>query len=223
MILESDELATAQNAVQLIELLSVVFFVVVVGLYAAAVYLAGPRRREALRSVGIALALSGLILWVARRAGGRAVADSLAGTSDGRAAAFIVIDIATTYLGQIAAAAIVYGLVFVGYAALTGPTRIAGWLRRMLAPVLVDRPVAAGVTTAAVFLIIAALVPGEALDRPWRAVLFLALIIAGLVQLQRKLRAEFPDRATIEIWATLKSGPGKHSDEPMVAVPASTD
>ncbi|WP_394929303.1 hypothetical protein, partial [uncultured Ilumatobacter sp.] len=44
-IVESDELGAAQDAVRLIETLNVVLFVVVVALYAAAVYLAGQRRR----------------------------------------------------------------------------------------------------------------------------------------------------------------------------------
>ena len=223
VILESDELATAQTAVQFIELMSVVFFVLVVGLYAAAVYLAGPRRREALRSVGVALAISGLVLWMVRRVAGRAVADSVGASTDGKAVALIVIDIATRYLGQIAAAAIVYGLVLVGFAALTGSTRVAIWLRTMLAPTLVDRPVAAGFATVAVFLVVAAVAPGELLERPWRAVLFLLLFVLGLVWLRRRLRDEFPDRSEIGVWATLKSGPGRRSDDPMTAVPASAD
>ena len=56
---------------------AVLFFVVVVGLYAAAVYLAGPRRREALRSVGVALAISGWLLGPGSETENLAVAQSL--------------------------------------------------------------------------------------------------------------------------------------------------
>ena len=66
-IVESDELGAAQDAVRRIETLSVVLFVVVVTLYAAAVYLAEQQRREAIREVGLALVIGSVLMLVGLR------------------------------------------------------------------------------------------------------------------------------------------------------------
>ena len=47
--------------------------------------------------------------------------------------------------------------------------------------------------------------------------------IAGLVVLQRQLRKEFPDRSTIEVWATLKGGPAARPTAPVATEPLPAD
>ncbi len=54
-IFESDELRTAQRTVQVLDFVSWFLFLVVVALYAAAVYLAPGRRRLVLRNIGFSL------------------------------------------------------------------------------------------------------------------------------------------------------------------------
>ncbi len=62
VIFESDQLASVQKAVQVLDFLSWFLFIVVVGLYALAVYLARGRRVTALRNAGLALAAGGVAL-----------------------------------------------------------------------------------------------------------------------------------------------------------------
>ena len=59
-VLESDQLSAAQRAVRAIEVLSVWLGVLVLGLFALAVYLARGMRRETLRNIGWAFVLVGL-------------------------------------------------------------------------------------------------------------------------------------------------------------------
>jgi hypothetical protein len=56
--------------VQVVRVLSVALFVLVLALYALAVYLAAGKRRRTLRNVGWALVLVGLVVLVARRLAG---------------------------------------------------------------------------------------------------------------------------------------------------------
>ena len=60
-ILRSDQISTAQDIAKLIRTLPVVLTLLVIVLYALAIWLAGPRRREALRSVGIGFVVAGAV------------------------------------------------------------------------------------------------------------------------------------------------------------------
>jgi hypothetical protein len=65
-IFESDELASVQDAVQLLDFLSWFLFLVVVALYALAIYLARDRRRpRMLRTVGLGLLIGGVTVLLA--------------------------------------------------------------------------------------------------------------------------------------------------------------
>src|SRR3954466_7392433 len=87
-VMRSDQLATAQAAVQALRILSTALFMLVFGLYALAIYLARGERRVTLRNVGWALIIVGLVALVAPRITGRYAARALAapgGTRRGRA------------------------------------------------------------------------------------------------------------------------------------------
>ena len=71
VIFESDELAAVQTTVQLLDFLSWFLFVLVVGLFVLAVYLARGWRVTALRNVGLALVIGGVVLLVLRALGVR--------------------------------------------------------------------------------------------------------------------------------------------------------
>ena len=77
-VLKSNDLSTAQSAAQLIRRLPVVLTLLVILLYGLAIYLAGPRRREALRSVGICFLLAGVLTLILRGFVGNEVVDALA-------------------------------------------------------------------------------------------------------------------------------------------------
>jgi RsiW-degrading membrane proteinase PrsW (M82 family) len=107
-VMRSDQLAAAQTAVQAIRVLSAVLLVLVLGLYALAVYLARGQRRQTLRNVGWAFIFGGLVILVARRLAGQAVVDALT-TPSSHDASHRAWLIGTSILSQIGWAAILYG------------------------------------------------------------------------------------------------------------------
>ena len=60
-ILKSDQLSTAQDIAKLVRNLPIVLTLLALLLYGLAIYLAGPRRRQALRSVGFGFIVAGVL------------------------------------------------------------------------------------------------------------------------------------------------------------------
>jgi hypothetical protein len=75
--MRSDQLAAAQRAVRVINVLSVFLGLVVIALVVLALYLARGFRREALRGAGAIFLVVGVILLIVRRLAGNAVVESL--------------------------------------------------------------------------------------------------------------------------------------------------
>ena len=76
-VMRSDQLSAAQAGVKGVRVLSTVLLVLVLALYALAIYLARGERRETLRNIGCAFVLVGLIVLVVRRVGGNVAVDAL--------------------------------------------------------------------------------------------------------------------------------------------------
>jgi hypothetical protein len=190
-LMRSDQLSAAQTAVQAVKSLSVWLFVLVLAMYTFAVWLAVGHRRPVLRNVGWSLVLVGLVVLVVRRLLGDAIVSALASPGY-TASTHRLWLIGTAILGQIAAAAILYGLVTALGAVLAGPTAAASSVRRRIAPVLNERPgVAWGIVAAAYLL--AVLWGGTHALRTWWGILALAALLAlGVEALRRQTLAEFP-------------------------------
>jgi hypothetical protein len=171
--------------------------VIVLAMFALAVYLARGIRRETLRNIGWGLVLVGLIVLIVRRVLGNYAIDALASPSY-HGSVHDAWLIGTSILGQIAAAAIFYGLISVGAAALAGPTGWATAARRAAAPTLNHRPgiVAAGAAT--LFLLLVLWGPTHALRQWWGVLLFAALLATGVAALRAQTKTEFPDEPRIE-------------------------
>jgi hypothetical protein len=137
-VMRSDQLAAAQTAVKALRVLSVALLVLVLALYALAVYLAAGERRRTLRNVGWALILVGLVVLVARRLAGEYAVNALTTppSQDAGKRAWLI---GSEVLGQIGVAAILYGAVVVAGAVLAGSAGWAAAARRRVAPVLDDR------------------------------------------------------------------------------------
>ncbi|HKJ54785.1 MAG TPA: hypothetical protein VJ978_02250, partial [Nitriliruptoraceae bacterium] len=133
VLFQSDALAEAQQAVRVTEFLSWFLYVLVVGLFAAAIILARGRRREALRQVGIGLLVAGVTVLLGRAIGIRTTVDVLVTDAARANLAVVVGQISTQLLGQIGAALAVYGVLFIGFAALLGQHRLAVATRRTMA------------------------------------------------------------------------------------------
>src|SRR5215213_7048048 len=128
-VMQSDQLAEAQAGMQALRILSALLLVLVLALYAVAIYLAEGERRRMLRNVGWAFILAGLVVLVFRRLAGAYAIDQLtapASETAGRRAWLIGSEI----LAQIGWATILYGVVIVIGAMLAGPTATATSARR---------------------------------------------------------------------------------------------
>jgi hypothetical protein len=190
-IMRSDQLAAAQDAVHVVNVLTVFLGLVVLALLAAAVYLARGFRREALRGVGASLLLVGVILLIVRRVAGNAIVEALT-TDQTEPAGGAVWLIATDLLQNVAIALVAYGVLTLVGAWLAGPTRPAVWIRRSLAPTFREHPV---IVYSAVFLAaLLALYFGPAGDtrRLFGILILGGLVLLGVEALRRQTLREFP-------------------------------
>lgn len=190
-ILESNQLATAQDAADLLEAAAIALVVLALLLFALAVFLAQGWRREALRACGLGLVAAGAAALVARSVAGDYVVDALATTDAVRPAAEATWTIGTSLLDQAATATIWYGVVIVLVAWLAGPTRRATDVRRLTAPFLREPRYAWG-GLAAIVLLLLAWGPTPATRSPLPMLLLIALLALGVSALRRQTAHEFP-------------------------------
>jgi hypothetical protein len=196
-LMKSDQLAAAQNGVRALRVLSAWLLVGVLFLYGLAIYLARGARRATLRNAGLSLAIVGIVILVIRRLLGNYLVDALASPGYQPATHRLWI-IGTAILGQIGAAAILYGAIAALAAVFAGPTSPALWLRERVAPVLNERQGIVWATVGFVYLL-AVLWGGTHALRTWWGILLLGGLIAlGVVALRRQTLQEFPSGAGAE-------------------------
>ena len=174
-VIDSSELADVQNAVKVLDFTSWFLYIVVVAMYVGAVYLAVGRRRQMLRSVGIALLLGGLALLVIRGVGIRTSVEAFVDDATNKPLATLVASVLTELLQQMAWTGIVYGVLIIGFATILGPYRWAVVLRRWVAGVTESTASIVGISLGAV-LVLLWWSPGRAFDR-WVT----ALVLVGMV------------------------------------------
>ena len=192
-ILRSDQLSTAQDVSSLVRHLPIVLTLLALLLYGLAIYLAGPRRRRALRSVGFGFIVAGVLALLLRRLGEGSVTDALARTDAVKPAVEAVWEIGTSLLVTVAVSAISFGVLVVIAAWLAGPTRIASSLREEAAPYLRERPGATYAAVALLFLVLILWAPVVAFHKPIGLILLAVLMVLGTELLRRQTESEFPD------------------------------
>jgi hypothetical protein len=204
-LMKSDQLSAAQAGVQAIHVLSVWLLVAVLALYGIAIWLARGARRATLRNAGIGLALVGLLVLVIRALLGNYITTSLASPGYEPATHRLYL-IGTSILGQIGAAALLYGAIAALGAIFAGPSEPAVWLRRRAAPMLNERQGIVWGSIGFVYLL-AILWGGTHALRTWWGILLLAgLIAVGVVALRRQTLTEFPSGPRLEA-APVDGGP----------------
>ncbi|HSP29780.1 MAG TPA: hypothetical protein VLN74_14600 [Ilumatobacteraceae bacterium] len=194
VVFESDQLDAVQQAVRVINVLSLYLFVLVVVLYAAAVVLASDRR-VALRNVGVAVVVGSVLLLIVQRITIDLSVDQLARAERGRDAVDAIVSIATGLLNELAWAWLAVGVMIATYAVLIGPTRAAVAVRRFLAPVMTN-PVGAWALALGVLALYLLLAPGISFDRWLPALVVVALFVTAVELLRRQIVREHPDADT---------------------------
>jgi hypothetical protein len=188
-VFESAELADVQDAVRVLDVLSWFLFLVVVALYALAVYLADGRRRETLRNVGLALVAGGVVLLALRSVGVRIAVDSIVDTPSNRSLGWVVGEVFTQLLHSMGLTAVVIGLLIAAYAALLGPHRWAAATRRSISST--PNP-ALTISLGAVALVLALAwwSPGLVFQRWITAITLLVAILAATIAMVAAVRTE---------------------------------
>jgi hypothetical protein len=192
-VLHSNQLSTAQDVAKLVRHLPIVLTILVLLFFGLALYLGAPRRRETLRSIGIAFVVAGALALIARTLAGNAVVDGLAHTAAVKPAAQATWNIGTSLLVTVASSAIAFGILTIVGAWLAGPTAAAVALRREASPYVCEhRRAAYGIAGIALIALIA-WAPIAALRKPFGILLFIVLFAAGTELLRRQILREFPD------------------------------
>jgi len=192
VIMRSDQLSTAQTIVKALKALSFWPLILALALWAGAVYLAGQRRREALRTIAISVAQLGLLLLVVIRVAGQAVVNNLVQAESVRPAAEDVWAVLTGLLAASAAAGIAVGLIALVGTWLSGPSVRAAGVRRWLAPTFRDRPVFVHLMLAAALLLVFLWSPTGTPRRLITLVVVVILAFVGLEIFRRQSIREFP-------------------------------
>jgi hypothetical protein len=192
VLLRSDQIKAAQDAVQVLRVLSVFLVLVVLALCAVAVYLARGRRRTVLEVVGSAFIFSGLVLVIVRRLVGDAIVNSLVNTEANKPPVHKIWLIETQLLGDIAVALIAYGVLVVVAGWLSGPTRPAVAIRRFLAPTFRERPLVVWGVATLLYLIVIAWGPTGATRRLLGILVLGALFALAIEVWRRQIVREFP-------------------------------
>ena len=191
VLLRSDQLSAAQTGVQVLRTVSSLIVIVVILIFALAVWIA-PDRRRAIRACAIGLIVAGLVLIFIRRVVGNQLLDKVVADDSIRPAAHRIWWIATEQLSLAIASIVFVGVIALLGAWIAGPGARATSLREWLAPYLREPAVAYG-ALAVVVLLLLAWSPTPA-TRKWVTVIILtALAAAGLEVLRRQAAREFPD------------------------------
>jgi hypothetical protein len=189
-IIHSDELEAAQKGVKLLRHLPIVLTLLALILFGLGIWFGGPRRREALRAVGIGFFVAGAIVLLLRTLGGHYVVDALAKTDSGKPAFHEVWEIATSLLADVARSTLAFGVLVFLAAWLAGPTKIARRLRGQAAPYVRENAAVAYGAAAAVFLVLVAWAPVDAFHRPLGMLILAVLLAVGTALLSRQILRE---------------------------------
>jgi hypothetical protein len=191
-VLDSEQLSTAQKVAKAIRKLPIVLTALLILLYAAAIYLARGRRREAVRAIGLGFIVAGVLALLVREIAGNGVTGSLAKTASVEPAVQATWHIGTSLLVTVAVSAIAFGILAVVGAWLAGETAPSVALRREAAPYLRDRQAAAYGVAAAIWLALIAWAPIAGFRKPFGIILFAVLFALGTEALRRQAIEEFP-------------------------------
>jgi hypothetical protein len=207
VILKSDQLSAAQTGVHIIRELPIVLTLLALLGFAGAVYLS-PRRRKALRTVGLCFVFVGVLVLLLRTIGGNVLVNAVVANPAAKPAVHEVWGIATSLLKSIATSTVAFGLLVFLAAWLAGPTGIATALRREAAPYVRTHWAVAYGAAALVFLVLVAWAPVQAFHKALGIILLAVLLALGTEILRRQILSESPDAAPSDLGGRMKDRAG---------------
>jgi hypothetical protein len=154
VILESDELDTAQDATQLLKVIADWVWIPALLAFAGALWLVPGRRRKEMRAIGIGLIVAGVAVLVIRRVAGSYVVDGLVESDSVRPAVAAFWQILSDGLAEGAWVGIVLGVIVTLGAWITGEGERARSVRRAAGPWLARPGLAWGVFAGILLLVI---------------------------------------------------------------------
>jgi hypothetical protein len=196
-VLPNDKLSSIQKAVKVLRGIAIVLTILALALFGLAIYLAQGWRREALRTVGFAFIVVGILVLVVRKLAGDAVESSLGSTESVQPAIADTWSIGTSLLSAQGGAMIFYGLFIVIGAWLSGPMGFARSARRAITPIL-ERRVIAYSALGLLLLLLFLWSPTPGFQRLPTALLLILLSVVGLEFLRQRALTDFPN----ETWET---------------------
>jgi hypothetical protein len=193
VIMKSDQLSAAQTAVKILKALSSLLLILVVALYALAIYLAHGRRRLLLGATGASLLLVGLVIAFLRNFLGGVIVDSLVKTEANKHPVSVIWGLETSVMRDIAIILVVYGVLVLLATVLAGPNRPAVTVRRWLAPAFRHHPIIVWTAVFFLFLILLAFGPKAGSRELLGVVILAATTAVGIEALRRQTLREFPE------------------------------
>lgn len=188
-IIKGDKLSTARSVLKALRGLAIVLVLLMLVLFAAAVWLSYDKRRTLLQ-VGLGIFLVALVLLAVRRLLGHIVVDDVTAGGSGEPSAQATWDIGTSLLRQISGTLLVLGLILMVCAAFLGPSRWATRSRRWLGPALRNQPaIVYGIGFAGLLILLAVgLLPGSSRVIP--VLIYIVLVVVGIGVLRREALEE---------------------------------
>jgi len=190
-VFEVDELERAQQATRFLRFVADWIWVLALGFWVAAVFIARDRRKE-IRAIAVGFVLVGLLVLALRRVAGRYLVDELSATPTQEDAVESTWSILTRLLADSGWAAVGLGVIALLGVWLVGPGRRAGEARGWLAPHL-RRPEVAYGGAGLLFLALLVWGPTSYVRSPLTILVLAVLAALGVEFLRRKVAREGPD------------------------------
>lgn len=203
-ILESNQLATAQDLTKALRAVANWIWVLVLASWAGAIWLARGRRRIETRAIAVGILAAGFLVLVVRALAGRYLVDELVASDSVKPAVTNAWNIVTELLAGAGWTAVIVGVVALLGVWVSGTGARATSSRQWLAPYL-RRPEIAFGTVVVAYLLLLWWQPtpqfGFALD----IVIFFVLALIGLEVLRRQTAREFPTAEAASPLAAIRS------------------
>lgn len=195
VVLQSDELKTAQDAYKTFRALSIVSFVLTILFFALAIALAAGRRRRAVAYTGASFTAVGAGVLLLAKIAEPPTVDTLAKTAAVRPAVRALFDVSTGLLRDQAASIMFTGVLILLGAWLAGNSRPAVSFRRSVAPYLRFQTAAAAAVAVILYLLLIWWAPVMGFRTAGGLIINTTLAVCGFIALTVLTRREFPDAA----------------------------